>query len=196
VIAESFAPDDLVDDDVLAMAASVWREFARREPRLADEFESAAGLALAHAARAYDPALGAKFSTFALCRVRGACLDARRKARSAGFRRVSRRVAHVPPVDSLAAPLGDGYELADVISSGDDPVGWEIESEDEVRRLVREIGGGRRGEVVLAVYLDASAGTFKAAGRRIGVGESRVSQMMGEIHDEARVILAREGGLA
>lgn len=68
------------------------------------------------------------------------------------------------------------------------PIGWEIESEDEVRRFSRGLTP-KEGEVVRRLYLDASIMTMKQAGKAMGVCESRVSQL----HHDA-IMLMRDRG--
>jgi RNA polymerase sigma factor (sigma-70 family) len=88
----------------LPMARTLARDLARRFPRWADDFESAAGLALVEAARSYDPASGAKFGGFARSHIHGRMIDVLRRQVPMGFRHRGRRKA-APAIRTLSPGL-------------------------------------------------------------------------------------------
>jgi RNA polymerase sigma factor (sigma-70 family) len=162
----------------IALAVRIARRMAAPCPRLAEEFESAALLGLAEAAAAFDPGAGASFATYAAIRIAGAIRDAARRERPSGYRRAEeiRPGEAAPRVRPLHAPAGPGGEdaPADLLASAELPVGWEAESQDGVRRLIRDLPG-RHKAVMQAFYLDASCGGITArVGEKFGVGENAI----------------------
>jgi RNA polymerase sigma factor (sigma-70 family) len=159
-------------------------------PAFADEAESAALLGLWEAARNFDASRGLKFKTFAGPRVVGAIKDAMRAGQPKGLR--SRRKDR--DRESEPATINE-YDLAwdtegrssgnlALVPSGDGPVGWEIEYDDEVTALSRRLPREQQ-RAFRASYLDCRGRTMKGAGVVVGMSESRVSQ----IHTFASVAL-------
>ncbi len=107
----SAAPAPDVDElvrETLPLVGHVVREVASRVPAHVDreDLMSAGLLALAQAARSFDPARGVKFTSYAATRVRGALLDELRSLDWAS-RSVRRRARQVDEArSSLAVTLG------------------------------------------------------------------------------------------
>lgn len=179
------ATEELITPKVIATARRMARFAAMKVPHLADEFESAAMFALADAASRFEPERGLKFLSFATPRIRGEIQDVmRRQYMLTGARRMADR----PSILSLDEEA-EGGEFAkdvryrDLIASDDLPVGWELESEDEVRGLLRR---GWKGRLLARVYLEADHGTLKLAGEAEGISESRVSQIRAQEFEDIR----------
>ena len=122
--ADALAPDaDTLVRETLPLVGHLVREVATRVPTHVDreDLMSAGLLALAQAARAYDPARGVKFASYASTRVRGALLDELRGLDWAS-RSVRRRARQVDEARSvLAVTLGrpaTAAEVADALGMG------------------------------------------------------------------------------
>jgi DNA-directed RNA polymerase sigma subunit (sigma70/sigma32) len=162
----------------LRLAEAIASRYARRFPRHEADIVSAAFLGLVQAAGRFDPACGALFTTFARPRVLGAVRDALRDLLPVGCRRKGSERPENPFV-SLGSP-----GLSEP-SSGDLPVGWEAEAEDEVIRLSRGLPG-QYAVAVRTYYLDPRAETFRDLGELLGVGMSRANQLICESHEMLR----------
>jgi RNA polymerase sigma factor (sigma-70 family) len=152
-------------------ATAIARGCGRAAPHLADEFESAALLGLAKAARGFDPGRGVRFTTYAAPVVLGAIKDAARRWKPRGFKRDPDAPAVLPL--SGADPDGDPVDPPDPEAL---PVGHEAEHADEVAGLAQRLAPGHR----LAFVAAFEHTTLAAAGRAVGLSESRVSQILGE----------------
>jgi RNA polymerase sigma factor for flagellar operon FliA len=112
------AVDDLVRE-TLPLVGHIVRDVATRVPTHVDreDLMSAGLLALAQAARAYDPARGVRFASYAATRVRGALLDELRGLDWAS-RSVRRRARQVDEArSSLAVTLGRPATDAEVAAA-------------------------------------------------------------------------------
>lgn len=203
------------DPELVRLARRVGRSMARRMglDAEADDLESAALLGLAEAARSFDPAnaAGATFKTHATNRVRGAVLDEVRRLGGGGFgggRTLARRRASIP-VLSLDAPRAGGDStprvgkvatLGEAVPSGELPVGWELESEDEVRSMLRR--ARPRGVATAAVaavarsvaadyFLRADRATLRDAAGARGLSPPRACQLVNGLLADLR---GRGGG--
>jgi DNA-directed RNA polymerase specialized sigma subunit len=162
----------------LKTASDVVARFSRRFAPLADEFESASLVALCEAAATFDESMGLSFSAHATSRLVGAMKDVCRNWTACGYRRSHEEA---PTVSSLAMIINEGADgntlsLGDTIPADHDPVGWEIESLDEVRGLSLRLPG-HAGMAIRRMYSHADSLTMKDAGLAIGLSESRVSQL-------------------
>jgi len=159
------------------MAKSLAKPLKRSWPDEADEFESAAMLALVEAAQSFDPERGVKFATFARYRIWGALRDVQRDMITAGWRGDTE---HMPTVTSLTY---NSEEVGTVLGCHPDhPVGFEIETSDWMDRVLRTLPGRHRLTCELIYCCEMTQG--EAAGV-IGVSKSRLSYL----HKEALEIL-------
>jgi hypothetical protein len=156
----------------------------RTVPHFRDEAESAALVGLAHAARDYDPAHAGKatFRTFAARRVAGAVADAMRMEAPAGYRRdkTAHQPGGAPMTGTLEYVVSDGERpvpLSSVIDDGSEPVGWELEYEDEVRGVARRLPPVSQ-RVFIFHFAHAAGGSQAGAGRMAGVCESQAGNAL------------------
>jgi RNA polymerase sigma factor (sigma-70 family) len=89
----------------IPMARSLARSFKTEHPQLADDFESAALIALTRAALHFDPGYGVKFSTYARRRIVGALKDELRARIAPGYQGDA---DEAPYVTSLYIDIDDG----------------------------------------------------------------------------------------
>jgi RNA polymerase sigma factor (sigma-70 family) len=112
-----------------------------------------------------------EFKNYAYRRMMGACCDAAREALPQGFRR-----------NKGAAPLVGNYDvgdeggtLLDFVPSPAHAVGWELESIDEVRGLLRTLPADERRATQL--YYQQAGANMRVIGEMMGLHESRISQL-------------------
>lgn len=187
------------DQRHLDLASRIARRFGKMYPRLADEFRSEANLALCTAARTFIPARKVSFFTHATNRIHGAMLDVLRQSEVRGYRRRSdrwRNEGKTPRVRSLDAKIlrvsgqsaYDGFwtdaTIGYAIESEDEPIGWEIEAHEELKRLTRTLPVKHR-TVLRLLYGHAETKRMKITGQAVGLSESGVSC----IHSEAIAML-------
>jgi RNA polymerase sigma factor (sigma-70 family) len=178
------------------LAAAIAGRYSRSIPRLADEFRGEAFLALCTAARTFEPGHRVSFRTHASTRINGAMLDVCRGLSPRGYRRPRRDAGYTPRVGSLEAikgvdEFGQPVFLRNILTSDEDPVGWEAEYQDELVGLLRSLPSRYR-TVFGLLYGHAETAWMKAAARAVGLSESRVSQ----IHARALAILEEDAMLA
>jgi RNA polymerase sigma factor for flagellar operon FliA len=141
-----------------------------------DELLSAAQLGLVKAALRFNPDRGASFKTYALVRMYGAVIDELREASPlsraawkkylAGDESVCRHYLDIDSHPELEAELSIG-------ASQDQPLTVDFE-QSALRQLLRTLPA-REEKLLLLYYRDNL--TMRAIGDRIGVNESRVSQL-------------------
>lgn len=179
LVAETY-PSALREAAVFLCRANVPR-------RLHGELDGAVAEGLCRAALRFDPAI-ARWNTYWPIRVRGALKDELRKLNARGFGSGIGAVRNGETIrlGSLADPIPgfDEYTRAiriqDVLEGESGPVGWELEYEDEIRRLAGLAAGPENPEcreALESLYLRADRPTMKTAGRAAGISESRVSQI-------------------
>jgi RNA polymerase sigma factor (sigma-70 family) len=161
-----------------ALKIAEW--FARRYPAIELDWEGAVGVGICEAAESYRSGEGTAFKTHAGTRCRGACLDLMRSQRIKGYGRIAGYLG-APAITSLYAPLwttaeGMVVRRDHLVASEDLPVGWELESQEEVKRLTRSLPG-RFGVAIRLLYLHAETGRQKATAAALGLSESRVNQI-------------------
>jgi RNA polymerase sigma factor (sigma-70 family) len=152
------------------MARGIATRFGRKWPRLADEFESAAMMALVESASRYDESKNVKYSTYARRRITGAMSDVMRIAMS--------------PARMHVASLVESQEVYGVVlnATPDPPVGHEAEHAEAIRDMARKLPK-RHGAVFAMVHADGLIHADVA--RRIGLSVYRVD----DVHAEAVAML-------
>jgi RNA polymerase sigma factor (sigma-70 family) len=118
----------------LPLAQSLARRFKVAWVFEADEFESAANLALVEAAQAYDAARNVPFATYARQRILGELRDVQRTLVLAGWHS---RMEEAP---DLLPMVPDVEEYGRVLlSEPDPPVHEELDSQDQVENLMQRL---------------------------------------------------------
>lgn len=185
------------DPKLIAFARNIARRIASRSGALRhlEDLEAAALVGLVQAARSFDPECGCQFQTHATNRISSAVLDELRSIRCRGFGGATplvRRGEWVP-CGSLDADRvggdstihhGKGRALRDLVPSRELPIGWEVESEDEVHGILDPLG--RDGTIVADYVLRADRRTLKAAAAARGLCESSGSKIVSRIIGELR----------
>jgi RNA polymerase sigma factor (sigma-70 family) len=134
-------------------------------PKLAEDIRSAAMLGLVIAAIRYNPDIGISFNTFCRHRVRGAVLDFIREEFPLGFRRSDHR-----------RPMIDKALHDDDVKSMDLPIGWEVETEDEITSMLRVLSKRDRG-IVMRYFLEAGTDLEEIA-NDVGISKNRASHIV------------------
>ena len=86
--------------------------------------------------------------------------------------------------------IGESFEAE--IASNDDPIGWEAESEDEVRKLSRGLTP-QEASLIRFHYLRADCHSLRGSGRRFGYSESRASQLRSSALTRLRSLRSKGG---
>lgn len=145
-----------------------WNKW-KRTPRCVDieELQSAAYMGLVDAAEKFDIERDVAFGAYARTRIQGAICDYLRELAW------GRRNDPVVPV-SLDTPVDDseGQSLIDFVEEDEQRESQTLEFFEEVTKALPAIGS----QVLLLYYVDQLS--LKEIGTAIGVGESRVSQML------------------
>jgi RNA polymerase sigma factor (sigma-70 family) len=162
------------------MARALAKPMKRLWPHVADDFDSAALVALVEAAQSFDASRQVKFSTFARHRILGGLRDIQRRLRLRGWR-VDRNRSKGPKLVSLSSrsELNGRVLTCDL---EDPPVGSELEAIDEVERWLRKLPR-RHASVCREIYLHGHS-QLEAA-QRLGFSQSRLSC----VHREAIAML-------
>lgn len=177
----------------IAFARRLAARIARTRPVWeAENIEAAALFGLVTAAASFDPTRGVHFTTHASHTIRGAVYDAARAMMPKGYRRPSLTGRVVVGSLSAAASTGGSWSsrngrpasIADTIASGEEPVGWEMEWHDEVEGLMKGVPARHRQFVRL--YFTHAGLDLKAVAARMGVSESRASQVIKEVGERLR----------
>jgi RNA polymerase sigma factor (sigma-70 family) len=164
----------------IAWARKQGRWMARHCPSLRDDLESAALLGLVQAANTFDPTRGLTFKTHALCRIRGAVWDEMRYALPRGYRHRSRK--DLP----IFHPIADVIEH--VIEGHDDPVGWEVDYQEWVEWLSRQLPR-QAARVIRCMYGHASTLLGTQTAEVLGMSRVNVSRIRRYAVDELREFL-------
>jgi RNA polymerase sigma factor (sigma-70 family) len=152
------------------MARGIAESFGRKWPRLADEFESAAMMALVESASRFDESKNVKYSTYARLRIIGAMSDVMRIAMS--------------PARMHVASFVESQEDYVVVlnTTPDPPVGHEAEHAEAIRDMARKLPK-RHGAVFAMVHADGMIHADIA--RRLGLSVCRID----DVHAEAVAML-------
>ena len=161
----------------LPMAAALSRPFKLAWPKLVDEFDSAAGLALVEAAEAFDPGRGVRFSTFARARIWGALRDAKRRQIPLGYRSEPREAPRVGAMPMRPEEVG-----RIITAEPDGPVGAELEAAEELEHWLSKLPR-RHSLACRQIYLHDM--TYYEAARSLGCSQSRIAYM----HRQAMAML-------
>lgn len=167
----------------MPLAENIARKYARRfggpeAAELREEIYSAALVALCKAAAKFDPSRPVRFSSYAYPTINRDIWRAILLFRARGVGGDRQRHAITPTVVSLNARVTPHSTVGDLLGDHCGPVGWEMESEEAVRRAAARVPGPAR-NVLLAYLLDASChGRQAEAGRRYGYSPRRTAQIL------------------
>jgi RNA polymerase sigma factor (sigma-70 family) len=173
-------------EQYLPMALALAWPLKRGWPQHADEFDSAAWLALVQAAGVYEPDRHVKFSTFARRRIIGALKDVHRyyaieRVRVENGRLPSTCFNYNPRFEGILAPparLGTrGKSCYD-----EPPVGHAMESSEAFEGLIAQLPP-RNADVCRLIYVEEM--NQQEAAARLGMSQSRFSYL----HRESLAIL-------
>lgn len=118
----------------LPLARAMAHQVARKWPAGADDFQSAAFLALVESAQAFDPLRGVSFATFARPRVRGALIDAQRGLFLKGWRGTAETRPRFEPLTPDAESRGRV-----VGAQAEPPVGADVEAADAAEWWLKKL---------------------------------------------------------
>lgn len=151
-----------------------------------DDCRQNAYLGLLDAARRYDPAVGCQFTTFAKYRINGAMIDADR----ANDQFCRRRYLSDVPIKTVELDNPELY--TDAVSY----VATQYDSTLRKERIALLVGYTRRYVGIReaqAVELYFGCGLLmREVGKRLGVNESRISQMLSEAIKRTRHLIKAE----
>ena len=160
----------------VSLARSMSRPYKQRFPRLTHEFESAAYLAVVQVAESFDPKRKIRFATFARHRIRGALRDVQRTLVPLGYRQGK---GQRPGIGNVQANIERKHPIVRGISRFPAPDA-ELEMRDDL-----EIWLGNllpyQAEVCRMLFVEGLSQT--EAGRRLKIGQSRVSLIFSEVRD-------------
>jgi RNA polymerase sigma factor (sigma-70 family) len=118
----------------LPLARSLAKRFKEAWVSEADEFESAANLALVEAAQAYDAAKNVTFATYARKRILGELRDVQRNLVLAGWRS---NMEEAPDLLPMAPDVEEHGRV--LLSQPDPPVHEGLDSQDRVENLMQRL---------------------------------------------------------
>lgn len=154
-----------------------------------DDLVSVAAAEVLRARKRFDPKRGVRFKTFAALRARGAMVDELRRLDHASRRdrQIAKREGReIPPVLSIDSAPRDVVPKDIRDAGAADPV-WEVARREYWRSLGRLVG--ERQANLLDQYFRQDL-TMKEIGRRHGLSESRVCQLI----NRAIAALRKKGG--
>ncbi len=189
------APDR--DEELEQWRQLVWYVVNRIRPRLPasvgeEDLFSAGMVGLLSAARSYDPNRGAEFKTYAYHRIRGAILDELRRLDflPRSQRERNRRIGRESPGLVPLPTDEDGQECLEAA-----PERQAVDNEDLLARLREEIDRlPARMRTVMALYHYEGL-KMREIGERLGLTESRVSQIHSNAVSRLRRVLKTAAGL-
>lgn len=156
------------DPAALELARRVAVRFSQLSPWLFDEFLSAAHMGVIAAAMSFDPAAGASFRTYAAHQIRGSCMDAFRRSRPIGYRRVKGGL----PFEIKTICSTDNWRYANDFHPKyhDEPCADEI---DEVEWATATLPA--RNREIVRRYFTVAGVTMATEARRVGLTKTGVS---------------------
>lgn len=173
-----------------------WYGFLKREGQLdwrisQDDAESGAAFGLLRAARRYNPARGLSFATYARPLVLLSCVDTVRELFGRPWSAKYRGLQTKHGTFGASEYGDDEPRFAEPLDRlADDPADVAAASD-----LADHLIAASSGKVRDAARLYWLGGlTMKATGRRLGLSESRICQMLQEARDAAARELAKAGG--
>lgn len=167
---------DLAEDPAhLRIARSIAHKYGERFPRLADEFESECYLALASAARTFDPDKGKSFKAYLCYRVIGHMRDTLRFWAPAGYRRGAADAPREVSISVLNS-IDPEVRRVDLPCEHSGPIGWELDYQELIRTATKGLTAFER-HVIVSKYGRANETTDAAKAREIGVTASRFYQL-------------------
>lgn len=180
-------------EDLMRYALFLAKNFCyvRKLPaHVSDDMRQAARLGAWQAWERFDPEKGIKLKTYSTRRIVGAMIDEIRETWP--HHRVRRAKARRAKTYSIEAIYGsvvannthkekaisDRFSISEelFVDKWTHPVGWEMESEEEVRKITKALPKDQ-GDVLRSLYLEADKCRMRQAGEAHGFSESRVSQI-------------------
>jgi hypothetical protein len=144
--------EQLLDPKGLRLLDGTVRYYSNLYRHMADEIASAAYLGACRAALGFDASKGFAWTTFLIWRVKAEIHYAiSRATKPIGYRshdvpwdQIPRTVSADVVASNASEPGADGHTatIAESKPADELPIGWEIESEDEVRKLADAVGAG------------------------------------------------------
>lgn len=164
--------------ELIRFVQAVARKYCERAGLYAgsqDPYISAAYYALCKAARDWKLGFGCTFKSYLYMRVLGELRDTGRMELPKGYRKTDLELPNV--LESGFSAIPSGPDMSDELFRSEDlPVGWEIESEDAVRTLLKRVPTDHHMRRVLeGVWLRGLM--QKELADELGVTQSRVSQI-------------------
>jgi hypothetical protein len=163
--------------DHIAYARKIAIGYIRRFPWHAEDIESAALWGLCVAAATYDPTGGYPYKIHVRRRVKDEIIEVFRLSYPRNYRWCYRfrRVGVAPSIVWLRGP----------VESGDEPVGWEIEYQDELEGLSRRASDPVSAMALRILYGHAAANTLgkvaAAMGCTLCMAKRKVGRAVGTI---------------
>jgi RNA polymerase sigma factor (sigma-70 family) len=150
----------------LPLARSLAKRFKVAWSCEADEFESAACLALVEAAQSYDATRGVSFATYARKRILGELRDVQRKGVLAGW------YSNIEDAPDLLLMVPDAEECGRVLlAEPDPPVHEDLDSKDHVENLMQRLPG-KHASACREIYLRGR--NQSQTGVALGISQARV----------------------
>ena len=174
----------------VGLLAAVGKSLCRKLPKCVDaaDLEQAGYFGLVRAAAGFDPTRGVSFRTYAARRTRGEMLDFLRGQDHASRR--DRATGRAVKLVSIDADRGRGDRpstMARELPSKAEPVAADLA--DLLNHATRWLDG--KGRLMVRMYA-IDGWTMAEIGWRLGLSESRVSQVLSDAFEAARASLEGE----
>jgi RNA polymerase sigma factor (sigma-70 family) len=162
----------------IPLALSLAKPFKRSFPHDADEYESAARMAVVTAAQAFDPEMGVKFATFARKRIRFAMTDVQRLATAKGWCDDPEHGPRFIPLEPWAEDFGQV-----LFASPHLPVEHQVACNDQLESWLKRLPA-RLAHVCRVIDLEGK--THAETARLMGCSKSRVCILHSEAIERLR----------